>query len=69
MTLLAPYDQATRAEYPGVRTGDETKPLTLFDLQNDPTEQHNVAADHPEVVARLKATFEEAKSAMAAKGR
>ena len=69
VTLLAPYDQATRAEYPGVRTGDETKPLTLFDLQNDPTEQHNVAADHPEVVARLKATFEEAKSAMAAKGR
>ncbi|MFN9283450.1 MAG: hypothetical protein ACK5YX_07120, partial [Planctomyces sp.] len=28
-------------------------PLSLFDLQTDPGEQHNVAREHPEIVARL----------------
>ncbi len=60
VTLLAPYDQATRDVYPGLRTGDETKALSLFDLANDPGEQHNVADQHPEVVARLHAAFEAA---------
>ncbi|GDX90938.1 hypothetical protein LBMAG46_09430 [Planctomycetia bacterium] len=27
--------------------------LSLFDLQTDPGEQHNVAREHPEIVARL----------------
>jgi hypothetical protein len=30
----------------------------LFDLQNDPAERNNVAAAHPEIVARLKALLE-----------
>lgn len=29
-------------------------PLSLYDLRQDPGESRNVAADHPEVVARLK---------------
>jgi len=30
------------------------KEISLFDLKTDPTEQHNVADQHPEVVKRLK---------------
>ena len=60
VTILAPYEQATRDQYPGLRTGDATPAMSLFDLANDPTEQHNVAAQHPEEVARLKAMFDKA---------
>ena len=60
VTILAPYEQATRDQYPGLRSGDPTPAMALFDLVNDPTEQHNVAAQHPEEVARLKALFDKA---------
>jgi hypothetical protein len=30
----------------------------LFDMESDPSEQHDVAAQNPQVVARLKALFE-----------
>ena len=58
VTILAPYEQAQPSEYPGVRTGDAPKPMQLFDLQNDPGEQHDVAAQHPDEVARLKAAYD-----------
>ncbi|MFA7006756.1 MAG: hypothetical protein WC429_22135 [Verrucomicrobiia bacterium] len=32
--------------------------MMLFDLQSDPGEQKDVAADHPEIVARLKALYD-----------
>jgi hypothetical protein len=32
--------------------------MQLFDLQNDPAEQTDVAAQHPDEVKRLKAAFE-----------
>lgn len=56
--LLAPYEQAHPSAFPGVRTGDPVNGPTLFDLEADPSEQHNVAAAHPEVVQRLKAAFD-----------
>jgi len=59
VTILAPYEQAQPAEYPGLRTGDAQKPMQLFDLQNDPGEQQDVAAEQPDVVARLKKAFAE----------
>jgi uncharacterized sulfatase len=58
VTILAPFEQFPPSQYPGLRTGDETRALSLFDLAADPGEQRNVASEHPEVVARLKARGE-----------
>jgi uncharacterized sulfatase len=60
VTILAPYEQSQPAEYPGIRTGDPPRTMSLFDLTNDPAEQHDVAAKHPDVVARLRARIDEA---------
>jgi N-acetylgalactosamine-6-sulfatase len=59
VTILAPYEQATPHQYPGVMTGDAPAEMMLFDLHADPAEQHNVAAANPEVVRRMKAMFDE----------
>jgi arylsulfatase A-like enzyme len=59
VTLLAPYEQNSPKDYPGIRTGDAPQAMAMFDLSNDPSEQHNVAADHPEIVKRLKAHYDE----------
>jgi arylsulfatase A-like enzyme len=58
VTILAPYEQAQPSEHPGTQTGDAPKPMQLFDLQNDPAEQNDVAAAHPDHVQRLKALFD-----------
>jgi uncharacterized sulfatase len=59
VTILAPYEQATPDQRPGLTTGDAPKPMQLFDLQADPGEQHDVAAEHADVVGRLKKAFDE----------
>jgi len=59
VTIIAPYEQAPPSQYPGVRTGDAPRPMMLFDLEADPAEQHDLAAQHPEVVERLRRMFEE----------
>jgi arylsulfatase A-like enzyme len=59
VTILAPFEQSQPDEYPGLRTGDETRAMSLFDLGDDPGEQHDVAAKHPDVVARLKARYDQ----------
>jgi arylsulfatase A-like enzyme len=41
------------------RPGD---PIELYDLSSDPGEQHDVAARHPEVVARLTALMRDART-------
>jgi hypothetical protein len=33
--------------------------MSLFDLENDPGEQHDVAAQHGDAVARLKARYDQ----------
>jgi arylsulfatase A-like enzyme len=59
VTMLAPYEQYQPTVYPGLRTGDEGKPGALFDLQNDPGEQRDVAAANLEIVARLRKAYDE----------
>lgn len=59
VTILAPYEQARPDQYPGAYAGDQPKPMMLFDLEADPAETRDVAAEYPDVVARLKAAFEE----------
>ena len=43
--------------------------LALFNLKSDPGEQNDVKADHPQVVARLKALAEEAREELGDGGR
>ncbi len=59
VTILAPYEQYHPSAYPGVTTGDAPRPMQLFDLEADPAEQHDVTSQHPDVVARLKKTYDD----------
>jgi arylsulfatase A-like enzyme len=54
VTILAPYEQSHPSQFPGVLTGDEANAMSLFDLAADPAEQHDVSAQHPEIVQRLE---------------
>ena len=64
VTLLAPYEQYQPSDYPGLRTGDAPQPMALFDLSADPGEQHNSADKNPDVVKRLKASYDETAKQM-----
>jgi hypothetical protein len=58
VTILAPFEQYNLDAYPGLRTGDAPAAGQLYDLQTDPGEQHNVAAEHPAEVKRLQSLFD-----------
>lgn len=59
VTIIAPYEQAMPDQPPGRVTGDKPVAMMLFNLESDPAEQHNIALEHPEVVARLKTLHDE----------
>ena len=58
VTILAQFEQARPDRCPGVVTGPEPAAGQLFDLSSDRAEQTDVAAQHPEVVARLMDLFQ-----------
>ncbi len=64
VTIIAPFEQADPSEYPGITTGMKPSPMMLFDMETDSSEQANLAAKHPEVVARLKALFDKTEADM-----
>lgn len=56
------FDQAVRdGDWKAVRHGPD-QPLELYDLTRDLSEENDVAADHPEVVARIEAFLETART-------
>jgi uncharacterized sulfatase len=58
VTIIAQFEQARPNQCPGVVTGPEPAAGQLFDLESDRAEQTDVAAQHPEVVARLMDLFQ-----------
>jgi len=58
VTILAPYEQARPSQYPGVIGGDGPNNMMLFDIEADPSEQHDLGKQHPDVVERLKAIYD-----------
>jgi arylsulfatase A-like enzyme len=50
-----------QGRWKGIRERSLTAPLALYDLQNDIAEKTNVAARHPEIVARLEAYLKTAR--------
>ena len=54
--------QAVRVgQWKGVRLGghdDPDAPIELYDLERDPNETTDVRADHPDIVARIRAIME-----------
>jgi hypothetical protein len=57
-TILAPYEQAKPGQHPGAPGGAPSKAMMLFDLEDDPSEQRDVAAGHPDVVSRLTEAYD-----------
>ena len=58
-----PKGDAEKSKYAGCSIRDRRYTLVnnseLYDLQHDPGEKHNVIADHPDAVKKLRAAYDE----------
>jgi uncharacterized sulfatase len=52
-TIIAPFEQATPALYPGIKPEEPKNDIQLFNLKEDPTESNDLAKDKPELVEGL----------------
>jgi uncharacterized sulfatase len=57
-TIIAPYDQATPADYPGIKPEIIKGDILLFNLENDPTESTDLSARYPEIKRELISKYE-----------
>lgn len=59
------FQQATlyQGRWKGIRAGEPDAAIQLYDQQNDPAEQNNIAANHPEIAKRLSTYLATARSA------
>ena len=53
ITIIAPVEQATPADYPGIKPEKMKGDMLLFDLENDKSETTDVSAKNPEIKEKL----------------
>lgn len=58
-TIIAPFEQATPAQYPGVKPVEMEGEIFLFNLDVDISEMNNVAAAHPDIVHALQQEYQD----------
>ncbi len=58
-TILAPVEQATPADYPGIKPGKMEGELLLFDLEKDPTETTDLSREYPLIQKELVRKYQE----------
>jgi hypothetical protein len=56
--IIAPFEQATPAQYPGIIPEQMPGEVFLFNLREDLSEMTNVADEYPEKVEELKREYE-----------
>lgn len=57
-TIIAPFEQATPENYPGVKPNKIQGEVLLFDLEKDPGETLNLASEYPEIKEKLMQKYE-----------
>jgi uncharacterized sulfatase len=54
ITIIAPFEQATPPQYPGIIPEVMEGEIFLFNLREDPSEMINLAGENPEMVTELE---------------
>ena len=57
-TIIAPFEQATPAQYPGIIPEEMEAEVFLFNLKADISERVNLAGEHPEIVDELTREYQ-----------
>lgn len=63
-TIIAPFEQATPAQYPGIKPMKSEGDIQLYNLNKDPTESNNLASENPERVKELIQYYEAFKRSL-----
>jgi uncharacterized sulfatase len=58
-TIIAPMNQATPADYPGLKPNEIKGEMLLFDLINDPTESTDLSQKYPQVKEDMLQKYQE----------
>ncbi|MCD6353911.1 MAG: sulfatase-like hydrolase/transferase [Prolixibacteraceae bacterium] len=64
VTIIAPYEQATPAQYPGVIPGKPESRIQLFNLREDLTEDNNLAHEKPELLKEMMQDYKEFEASL-----
>jgi hypothetical protein len=56
-TIIAPFEQATPAQYPGVVPEKMEGEIFLFNVREDISEMNNLAGDRPDIVQSLQKEY------------